>query len=37
MKIIIVGGDGFCGWPTALGLAKNNDILLSIIFQKKNR
>ena len=28
MKIIIVGGDGFCGWPTALGLGKNNDILI---------
>lgn len=22
MKIIIVGGDGFCGWPTSLRLAK---------------
>ena len=22
MKIIIFGGDGFCGWPTSLGLSK---------------
>ena len=22
MKIIVVGGDGFCGWPTSLYLAK---------------
>lgn len=24
MKIIILGGDGFCGWPTALKLAESN-------------
>lgn len=23
MKIFVLGGDGFCGWPTALKLAKN--------------
>ena len=23
MKILILGGDGFCGWPTALRLSKN--------------
>ena len=28
MKILVVGGDGFCGWPTSLGLAKKNDILI---------
>jgi len=22
MRIIIAGGDGFCGWPTALYLSK---------------
>jgi len=22
MKVIVLGGDGFCGWPTALGLSK---------------
>ena len=22
MKICIIGGDGFCGWPTALHLSK---------------
>ena len=22
MKIIVAGGDGFCGWPTALYLSK---------------
>ena len=21
MKIIVLGGDGFCGWPTALHLS----------------
>lgn len=24
MKILILGGDGFCGWPSALHLAANN-------------
>jgi UDP-sulfoquinovose synthase len=24
MKIFVLGGDGFCGWPTALKLAKEN-------------
>jgi UDP-sulfoquinovose synthase len=29
MKIIIFGGDGFCGWPTALHLAANrHDVLI---------
>ncbi len=29
MKVVIVGGDGFCGWPTSLHLAKNGyDILI---------
>ena len=23
MKVIIFGGDGFCGWPTSLRLAKS--------------
>ena len=23
MKVIVLGGDGFCGWPTALFLSKN--------------
>ena len=23
MKILILGGDGFCGWPTALRLSKS--------------
>lgn len=29
MKIIILGGDGFCGWPTALHLsARGHDVLI---------
>ena len=30
MKIIIIGGDGFCGWPTSLFLSKNseNEVLI---------
>lgn len=24
MKIIVIGGDGFCGWPTSLHLSANN-------------
>ncbi len=29
MKIIVFGGDGFCGWPTTLGLSKDgHDIVI---------
>ena len=29
MKIIIFGGDGFCGWPTSLHLAaEGHDVLI---------
>tara|TARA_B100000575_G_C23143302_1_gene666141 strand:- start:12030 stop:13169 length:1140 start_codon:yes stop_codon:yes gene_type:complete len=28
MKIIILGGDGFCGWPTALKLAKDHEVII---------
>lgn len=29
MKIIVLGGDGFCGWPTALHLsARGHDVLI---------
>jgi len=28
MKIIVFGGDGFCGWPTALRLSKHHTVLI---------
>ena len=29
MKIIVLGGDGFCGWPTSLHLSKiGHDIVI---------
>lgn len=29
MKILVLGGDGFCGWPTALHLSKNgHDVII---------
>ena len=29
MKVIVFGGDGFCGWPTALHLsASGHDVLI---------
>ena len=29
MKIIVLGGDGFCGWPTALHLsARGHDVVI---------
>ena len=29
MKIIVFGGDGFCGWPTALYLSRRgHDVLI---------
>ena len=30
MKVIVFGGDGFCGWPTALKLSKNKHEVLII-------
>ena len=30
MKIIILGGDGFCGWPTSLRLAASGHEILII-------
>jgi len=30
MKIFVLGGDGFCGWPTALSLAKQNHEVLIV-------
>ena len=29
MKVIVLGGDGFCGWPCAVNLAEqNHDVIL---------
>lgn len=29
MKVIVLGGDGFCGWPTALHLSRNgHDVII---------
>ena len=30
MKIIILGGDGFCGWPTSLHLASSGHTVLIV-------
>ena len=30
MKIIVLGGDGFCGWPTSLRLAASGYEILII-------
>ena len=30
MKVIVFGGDGFCGWPTALKLSKSKHEVLII-------
>lgn len=30
MKILILGGDGFCGWPTALYLSKKNHNIIIV-------
>ena len=29
MKVIVLGGDGFCGWPCAVNLAEqNHDVII---------
>lgn len=37
MKIIVAGGDGFCGWPTALYLSKQGHevFILDSLFRRK--
>jgi UDP-sulfoquinovose synthase len=36
MKIIVFGGDGFCGWPTALHLSKaGHDVLIVDNFSRR--
>ncbi|ELS05399.1 NAD dependent epimerase/dehydratase family protein, partial [Xenococcus sp. PCC 7305] len=36
-KIIILGGDGFCGWPTALYLsAQGHDIVIIDNLSRRN-
>jgi UDP-sulfoquinovose synthase len=37
MKIIILGGDGFCGWPTALHLSnKGHDVVIVDNLSRRN-
>src|SRR5258708_2736477 len=37
MRIIILGGDGFCGWPTALHLSQlGHDILIVDNLSRRN-
>ncbi|WP_028771755.1 NAD-dependent epimerase/dehydratase family protein [Shewanella waksmanii] len=37
MKIIVAGGDGFCGWPTALYLSnKGHDVLIIDNLSRRN-
>lgn len=28
MKILVLGGDGFCGWPVSLALSKEHDVVI---------
>ena len=37
MRVIVLGGDGFCGWPTSLHLSdKGHDILIIDDFSRRN-
>jgi len=37
MKVLILGGDGFCGWPTSLHLsAKGHDVVIVDNFARRN-
>jgi len=37
MKIVVFGGDGFCGWPTALHLSKaGNDVVIVDNLSRRN-
>ena len=37
MKVIVLGGDGFCGWPTALHLSNlGHDVVIVDNFARRN-
>jgi UDP-sulfoquinovose synthase len=37
LKILVLGGDGFCGWPTALYLsARNHDVVIVDNLSRRN-
>jgi len=37
MQILVLGGDGFCGWPTALHLsAAGHDVVIVDNFARRN-
>ena len=37
MKVLVLGGDGFCGWPTALHLsAKGHDVVIADNLSRRN-
>lgn len=37
MKVFVLGGDGFCGWPTALHLSSNGfDVVIVDNFSRRN-
>lgn len=36
MKIIVLGGDGFCGWPVSLSLSINHEVLIIDNFFRRN-
>ena len=36
MKIIVLGGDGFCGWPVSLSLSTSHDVLIIDNFFRRN-
>ncbi len=37
MKVLVLGGDGFCGWPTSLHLsARDHDVVIADNFARRN-
>ena len=29
MRVLVLGGDGFCGWPTSLHLSAGHDVTIA--------
>ena len=37
MKVLVLGGDGFCGWPSALHLSqKGHDVIIVDNLSRRN-
>ncbi len=37
MRVLVLGGDGFCGWPIALDLSRDHEVLIADNYSRRER